>query len=190
MSAPKNSEHNDARYNGRHFFDSGQERFDIVRDALRRDHQHCDREGERGVDKSFQPRHLNPAQPKSAEPRQPIQVRRQARCDFSFALVHPANDITALPARTCRANFDQRNLDRDLAKIYGARTFRFLKRSKPIESLPFLCLLLLLIVTFSFASFLIFPSHLLLTSHFASPARFFQTLRASMTARCAWGASA
>src|SRR6266567_2403096 len=64
MSAPKNSEHDDARDKGRHVFEGGQERFDIVRDALRRDHQHCDCESERSVKVSSRvisiPRNRNP----------------------------------------------------------------------------------------------------------------------------------
>jgi hypothetical protein len=38
------------------------------------DHQHGDGKGEGGVDESFQPRHLYPAQAKSAELGQRIQI--------------------------------------------------------------------------------------------------------------------
>ena len=76
MSSPKDSENDHARDKGRHILECGQERFDIVGDLLRGDHQHCDGEGEGGVDKGFQSRHLHAAQTKSAEPRQRIQLRR------------------------------------------------------------------------------------------------------------------
>ena len=75
MAAPKDSQHNDARYKRRHIFKSGEERFDIVGDLLRGDHKHRDCEGKRCIDESFQSRHRDAAQPKSAKPRQRIQIR-------------------------------------------------------------------------------------------------------------------
>ena len=75
MPSPKNSEHDNARNKSGHVLESGQKRFDIVRDLLRSDHQHGDCEGEGCVDERFQAGHLHTTQTKSAEPRQRIQVR-------------------------------------------------------------------------------------------------------------------
>jgi hypothetical protein len=50
-----------------HILESSQKRFDIVGDLLRGDHQHRDSEGKGCIDKSFQPRHRDAAQPKSAK---------------------------------------------------------------------------------------------------------------------------
>ncbi len=105
MPSPKDSEHDDARDKGRHILESGQERFDIVRDLLRGDHQHRDCEGKGCVDKGFQPRHLHTAQTKSAEPRQRIQLRRQRGCYLFLSLVHLPVDTTAILGWVCRGIF-------------------------------------------------------------------------------------
>jgi hypothetical protein len=96
MAAPKDSEHSDARNERWHILKSSQESFDIVRDLLRNDYQRRDCKSKRSADKSFQPRHLDSAQTKSAKPRQRIQVWRQTGGDFLCALVHPIGDTTAM----------------------------------------------------------------------------------------------
>ena len=79
MASPEDAEHCDATDKGWNVFESRQERHDVVGDLLRGDHQHRNRERERSIDESFQPRHLHPAQPKPVKPRQRIQVGRQRR---------------------------------------------------------------------------------------------------------------
>ena len=59
-------QHNDARHKRGHIFESREESFDIVGDLLRSDHEHGDRERKCCVDESFQPRHRNATQAKSA----------------------------------------------------------------------------------------------------------------------------
>jgi hypothetical protein len=66
MTAPKDSQHNDARHKRGHIFESREESFDIVGDLLRSDHEHGDCERKRRIDESFQPRHRNATQAKSA----------------------------------------------------------------------------------------------------------------------------
>ena len=96
MAAPKDPEHDDTCDERGHVLECSQKRFDIVGDLLRGDHQHRDCEGKGGVYKSFQPRHLDPAQPKSAKPRQGGQVWWQTGRDFLSTLVHAAGDITPM----------------------------------------------------------------------------------------------
>jgi hypothetical protein len=88
MAPPKEAQHRDAADKGWDIFESRQERLDVIRDLLGGDHQHRNSEGERGVDEGFQPRHLNPAQPKPAKPRQRIEVCRQCRRDVIMAWIH------------------------------------------------------------------------------------------------------
>ncbi len=66
MTAPKDSQHNDARHKRGHIFESREESFDIVGDLLRSDHEHGDCERKCRIDESFQPRHRNATQAKSA----------------------------------------------------------------------------------------------------------------------------
>ena len=75
MAAPKDSQHNNAGDESGYILEGCEERFDIVGDLLRGDHQHRDCEGKRCIDESFQSRHRDAAQPKSAKPRQRIQIR-------------------------------------------------------------------------------------------------------------------
>ncbi len=98
MAAPKDSQHNDARYKRRDVFKSGQERFDIVGDLLRGDDKHGDRERKCCIDESFQPRHRNATQSESGEPRKRIQIRRQTGRDFVCAFVHLAAILPQLSA--------------------------------------------------------------------------------------------
>jgi hypothetical protein len=78
----------DATDKGRHIFESRQERHDVVGDLLRGDHQHRNRERKRGIDESFQPRHLHPAQPKPVKAWQRIEVCRQCRRDVIMVCIH------------------------------------------------------------------------------------------------------
>jgi len=96
MTAPKDPQHNDARHKRGHVFESREERFDVVGDLLRSGHEHGDCERKCCIDESFQPRHRNATQAKSAQPRQRIQVRRQTGRDFLCALAHLPGDITAI----------------------------------------------------------------------------------------------
>jgi hypothetical protein len=48
------------------FLKSCEQSFDVVGDLLRRDHEHGDCERKRCIDESFQPRHRNATQAKSA----------------------------------------------------------------------------------------------------------------------------
>ncbi len=64
--------------------------------------KHCDGKGKRCVDESFEARHPDAAQAKSAKPRQRIQIRGQAGSDFLCAHVHPAGDTNATMIRCCR----------------------------------------------------------------------------------------
>jgi hypothetical protein len=66
MAAPKDSQHNDARHKGGHISKSREESFDIVGDLLRGDYEHGDCERKCCIDESFQPRHRNATQAKSA----------------------------------------------------------------------------------------------------------------------------
>lgn len=61
MAAPKDSQHNDARHKRGHIFESSEERFDIVGDLLRSDHEHGDCERKCCIDEGFEPRHRNAA---------------------------------------------------------------------------------------------------------------------------------
>src|SRR5436190_806753 len=88
MAPPKDAQHRDAADKGWHILESRQERHDVIGDLLRGDHQHRDGKRKRCIDESFEPRHLNPAQPKPVQPRQRIEVCRQCRRDVIMAIVH------------------------------------------------------------------------------------------------------
>ena len=88
MAPPINAQHRDATDKGRHIFESGQERRDVIGDLLRRDHQHRNRERERGIDESFQPRHLHTAQPEPMQPRQIVEVYGKRGRYLLMAFVH------------------------------------------------------------------------------------------------------
>src|SRR5207244_10829747 len=57
MTAPKDSQHNDARHERGHIFESREESFDIIWDLLRRDVEHGDCESNRCIDRSLQAYH-------------------------------------------------------------------------------------------------------------------------------------
>ena len=80
MTTPKDSQHNDASHKRGHIPKSSKERFDIVGNLLRGDHEHGDCERKCCIDESLQPRHLQPAQTESAQARQLVEISRQPRC--------------------------------------------------------------------------------------------------------------
>ena len=90
MAPPEDSEHGDAADKSRDILEGLQERLDVIGNLLRRDDQHGNGERKRGVDESFQARHLQAAQSESAEPRERIEICRQGRANFLMSLFHPS----------------------------------------------------------------------------------------------------
>jgi hypothetical protein len=76
MTSPKDTKHGNACDESRHILKYSQQLVNILRNSGRRDYQNTDSEGERRIDEGFQPRHLHPTKPKSAQSRQRIQLGR------------------------------------------------------------------------------------------------------------------
>ena len=75
MATPEDREDKDGGGKGWHVLESLEERYDIVRHLLAGDDQHGDGKGKGGIDESFEPGHLEPAQPEALEPRERIEIR-------------------------------------------------------------------------------------------------------------------
>src|SRR2546430_17728575 len=98
MAAPKDPEHDDTCDERGHVLECSQKRFDIVGDLLRGDYQHRDCEGKGGGNKIVEPRHVDAAQPKTAKPRQGLQVWWQSGRGRLCEIEPAVGEVTAMEA--------------------------------------------------------------------------------------------